>query len=240
MIGACRWVNGTSSSVRVCAALVVMAAIATGCNRPIQVQPHVIEDAQLGARVKTALVNDAQLGVRVIEVRVTRGVVTLSGVVGSAAESARAVEIARTVLDVAEVRSLLAIRDPIELGAADALNGIEPAARTDVAKLSASRRLFAIAGSFNARHPLECKLDSGWTVGPRVLFSEPTLARESRSDSVGSTPIFSRDRHPTHTGGSRPDRGRQLFGDGRGAGDQPTAGGRSGIQQRRARRNARS
>ena len=166
----CVWMNRTSASIGVCAALVVVAAIATGCHRPIQVEPQVIDDAQLGARVKTALVNDAQLGARIIEVRVTRGVVTLSGFVGSIAESTRAVEIARTVLGVAEVRSLLVIRDPIELGAAaDALDVVEAAPPTGVAERNASRRrLFAIGASFNAPHPSDSTLDSGPTVGPLV------------------------------------------------------------------------
>ena len=61
MMRACVWMSRTAASVGVCAALVVAAAIATGCHRPIQVQPQVIDDAQLVARVKTALVNDAEL-----------------------------------------------------------------------------------------------------------------------------------------------------------------------------------
>ena len=176
---ACVWMSRTSASVGVCAALVVVAAIATGCQRPIQVQPHVIDDAQLGVRVKTALVNDAQLGARIIEVRVTRGVVTLSGFVGSTAESARAVEIARTVLGVAEVRSLLFIRDPIALGAAaDALDVVEPATRTGVAELNASRRrLLAIGASFNARHPSDSTLDSAFRDGVAVEIDNSLAVR---------------------------------------------------------------
>ena len=167
---ACVWMNYTSASGAVCVALVVVAAIATGCNRPIQVQPQVIDDAQLGARVKTALVNDAQLGARIIEVRVTRGVVTLSGVVGSADEAARAVDVAGAVPGVADVRSQLIVGDPIDLGAAaNPADVIEPTTRTGVTELSASRRrLFAIGASFNTRHPSESHLQSGPSVGPLV------------------------------------------------------------------------
>ena len=153
---------------RLYAALAVVAAVTTGCQRPIQIQPEAIEDAQLGVRVKTALVNDAQLGPRVIEVRVTRGVVTLSGLLGSASEADRAVALARGVPGVSEVRSQLVVRQPSERRP-PAEDDAEPVrtARAPDEELSASRRrLLAIGASLNTRQPTDDRLASDVTVGP--------------------------------------------------------------------------
>src|SRR5690606_28767018 len=70
-----------------------------------------------GVRVKTALVNDAALGTRLVEVRVDRGVVTLSGLVGSTAEAERAIELARAIPGVVDVRSQLVVAQGSELRA---------------------------------------------------------------------------------------------------------------------------
>ncbi|MGQ0734040.1 MAG: BON domain-containing protein, partial [Acidobacteriota bacterium] len=70
-----------------CLRLVVLAAACgaiVGCGRAID--PQLITDAQTAVRVKTAIVNDADLGQRAIEVRVSRGVARLTGVVWTAAE----------------------------------------------------------------------------------------------------------------------------------------------------------
>ena len=69
----------------------------------------VIDDAQLAVRVKTALVNDRVVGAYTVEVRVARGVATLSGRVPTQADVTRVVEIARGVAGVTSVRPNLQI-----------------------------------------------------------------------------------------------------------------------------------
>lgn len=68
-----------------------------------------IDDAAITARVKTALLNDAQVGGLRIDVDTTKGVVSLSGIVRSAEEERKAVELARRVNGVADVRSTLQV-----------------------------------------------------------------------------------------------------------------------------------
>ncbi|HUE87926.1 MAG TPA: BON domain-containing protein [Vicinamibacterales bacterium] len=150
--------------------LVVLAAATAGCDRPIEIQPQAVEDAQVGVRVKTALVNDAQLGPRVIEVRVTRGLVILSGAVASDEEAARAIEIARAVPGVTDVRSQLVVRQLSELRApADGGDELDRPVRPDDEIVSASRRrLLAIGGSVNAREPSDTRLASTLSVGPLI------------------------------------------------------------------------
>ncbi|MBA3271842.1 MAG: BON domain-containing protein [Acidobacteria bacterium] len=161
-----RWLNPTKASGGACIVLAVIAATTVGCDRPIQIQPGVIEDAQLGVRIKTALVNDAQLGPRPIEVRVTRSVVTLSGLVTSTAEVARAIDLVRALPGVAEVRSELVVRAPSETVAGNAATRDPPAPTGAEREVSASRRRrFAIGASVNARRPAN-GLVSGTTVGP--------------------------------------------------------------------------
>lgn len=154
---------------RLSAVLLVFAATSAGCQRPIQIEPQAIDDAQLGARIKTVLVNDAELGPRIIEVRVTRGVVTLSGLVGSASEAERAVELARTVPGVNDVRSRLVVQD-LSASPAAPDDGAS-AGRPRPARQEASatrRRLLAIGASLNTREPTSDRLASDLTVGPLV------------------------------------------------------------------------
>ena len=155
---------------RLCAVLIVLAVSVAGCERPIQVEPHAIDDAQLGARIKTVLVNDAQLGPRIIEVRVTRGTVTLSGLVGSAAEADRAVELARGVPGVSDVRSRLVVENlsaspvtPEHETISDA-----PSRFAEQEPSATRRRLLAVGASLNSREPTSDRLASNLTVGPLV------------------------------------------------------------------------
>ncbi|MBI2835451.1 MAG: BON domain-containing protein [Acidobacteria bacterium] len=68
-----------------------------------------IDDATITARVKTALLNDPQVGGMRIDVDTFKGVVTLSGRAKSKAEEERAIQIARGVDGVKDVRSTLQI-----------------------------------------------------------------------------------------------------------------------------------
>lgn len=64
-------------------------------------------DATITAKVKTALGNDELVKARNINVDTMRGVVTLNGSVGSAAEKERAITLARRVEGVSDVRDNL-------------------------------------------------------------------------------------------------------------------------------------
>ena len=68
-----------------------------------------MDDATITARVKTVLLNDAQVGATKIDVSTTAGVVTMSGTVRSKAEETRAIELARQVTGVRDVKSALTI-----------------------------------------------------------------------------------------------------------------------------------
>lgn len=94
------------------AALAVLTTVMTGCARTVPVHPVALDDARLGARVKTALVNDTLVGARLVEVRVARGVVTLTGHVESDPERDRVLDLARGVPGVVDVRPLLVVRPP--------------------------------------------------------------------------------------------------------------------------------
>jgi osmotically-inducible protein OsmY len=98
--------------MRLCAVLILMMATTLGCaERSVRAQPQAVEDAEVGVRVKNALVNDPQVGPRAIEVRVSRGLVILTGQVNSADEATRAIDLARNVAGVTDVRSQLVVRD---------------------------------------------------------------------------------------------------------------------------------
>jgi hyperosmotically inducible protein len=68
-----------------------------------------IDDATITARVKTSLLNDPQINATRIDVTTANGVVTISGSVKSKDEEARAIQIARAVNGVKDVRSGLGI-----------------------------------------------------------------------------------------------------------------------------------
>jgi hyperosmotically inducible protein len=101
-------VNGLRRGGAARAALFAVCLTA-GCSAAID--PAVIEDAQTAARVRTALVNDPDLGGRSIEVRVTRGIASLTGRVRTPGEAERAVALARSVTGVLEVEANLQVGD---------------------------------------------------------------------------------------------------------------------------------
>ena len=69
-----------------------------------------IDDATITARVKTALLNDPQVGAMKIDVETTHGVVTLSGIVKSQADAARAMQLATQAAGATDVKSALQIQ----------------------------------------------------------------------------------------------------------------------------------
>jgi hyperosmotically inducible periplasmic protein len=69
----------------------------------------VTDDATITTRVKTVLLNDAQVAATKIDVSTAGGIVTLSGTVNSKADETRAIELARQVTGVREVKSTLVV-----------------------------------------------------------------------------------------------------------------------------------
>jgi osmotically-inducible protein OsmY len=85
--------------------LIVPLAVAA-CGKSVG---ETIDDASITAKVKTALLNDPQIAGLKIDVDTTLGVVTMSGVVKSTAEEQRAVQLARNVDGVKDVKSTLQV-----------------------------------------------------------------------------------------------------------------------------------
>ncbi len=88
------------------AVVLVVASIAACGAKTINVSN---DDATITARVKTALLNDPQISATKIDVNTTNGVVTMSGSVKSKDEEVRAVDLARKVAGVRDVRSQLQV-----------------------------------------------------------------------------------------------------------------------------------
>jgi hyperosmotically inducible protein len=146
-----------------------MALGAAACAA--RLNPAATEDAQLAMRVKTAIVNDAVVGVRPIEVRSEGGIVRLTGSVASQDEARQAVEIARSVAGVREVRSELAVATPRQLEAEgegrrtpDDSQLVRPGAFED------ERRLLALGVSIGWSEPRRDTLEPSFRLGPLVRF----------------------------------------------------------------------
>jgi hyperosmotically inducible periplasmic protein len=90
-------------------ALTVFALTFAACSKAID---ETIDDGTITAAVKTALLNDPQLGATKIDVDTASGVVTLSGVVKSAAEAEHAMALARRAPGVKDVKSTLQVTPP--------------------------------------------------------------------------------------------------------------------------------
>jgi osmotically-inducible protein OsmY len=90
-------------------ALVITAPLVAGCGKTVG---ETIDDTTTTTRVKTALLNDEAVGGLRIDVDTFKGVVTLSGRVKSQAEKERAINLARRVSGVTEVKDALQIIPP--------------------------------------------------------------------------------------------------------------------------------
>jgi hyperosmotically inducible periplasmic protein len=84
-------------------------SISTEGFRPAAAPAGPMDDATITARVKTVLLNDAQVTGTGIEVATTGGIVTISGTVKNPTEAARAIELARSVTGVRDVKSALQV-----------------------------------------------------------------------------------------------------------------------------------
>lgn len=150
--------------------LVVLAfGFAGGCSQAIS--PTFLRDAQTAVRVKTALVNDPVLGVRPIEVTVVNGVARLSGSVASEVERQHAVELARSVDGVRDVRTELVVR-VTTAGDEPAAAGTEPdgALYPDVLEADELKEgepgLLAVGISLRHSRPAGGDLESAVQLGP--------------------------------------------------------------------------
>ena len=96
---------------RTTAWLLVVAILAplmlAACGKTVS---DTIDDATISTRVKTALLNDPVVGGLRIDVDTFKGVVTLSGRVRAKEDEAKAIELARKVGGVADVKSSLLIQ----------------------------------------------------------------------------------------------------------------------------------
>jgi hypothetical protein len=159
----------------------LVAAAAIACSRPID--PRLIEDAQLAARVKTAIVNDAEIGTRLIEVRVAGGVVRLSGTVASSAEADRAVTLARSVGGVVKVESEIQIRSRPPGGTSRGDESEITLPDRDLKRAPRIRSWLAVGLSASPRLPADGRLESSWTLSP--------LVRVGAGDGLGPAVGFS-------------------------------------------------
>ena len=96
---------------RFSAVLAVVALLAsvllTACGKTVA---ETIDDAAITTRVKTAFINDPVVGALRIDVDTFKGVVSLSGRVKSKEEEAKAIQLARGIHGVTDVKSNLLIQ----------------------------------------------------------------------------------------------------------------------------------
>lgn len=111
--------KSTSRALPALAAAALATLALSGCgmfqdsrasDQPKRTATVAAGDAAITAKVKTAFAADDVVKARNINVDTMQGVVTLNGVVTSAAEKQRAMDIARRVDGVSSVRDNLAVR----------------------------------------------------------------------------------------------------------------------------------
>jgi hyperosmotically inducible protein len=98
--------RSTSAFILALAFTLTIAVFAAACGKSVG---ETVDDAGITAQVKTALLNDPEVGGMRIDVDTSKGLVTLSGVVKSKDEEAKAIAIARRVDGVRDVRSTLQV-----------------------------------------------------------------------------------------------------------------------------------
>lgn len=96
----------TAIVTRRLAMLVVIVMMAIACGKTVG---ETIDDATITTRVKTALINAPDVGALSIDVDTFKGVVTLSGRVKTQDEATRAMNVARGINGVREVKSALQV-----------------------------------------------------------------------------------------------------------------------------------
>ncbi|WP_197673862.1 BON domain-containing protein [Halopseudomonas xinjiangensis] len=86
--------------------------IATGCTVASgqKTAGEFVDDSIVSTRVRAALIEDPQVKFREVQVESFKGVVQLSGFVGSRAEKSRAAQVTRGVEGVREVKNDIRVR----------------------------------------------------------------------------------------------------------------------------------
>jgi hyperosmotically inducible protein len=92
-------------AVMLCVALIAPLMLAA-CGSSVS---NTIDDATITTRVKTSFVNDPVVGAQRIDVETFKGVVTLSGRVKTKQDEQKAIELARKIRGVTDVKSTLQI-----------------------------------------------------------------------------------------------------------------------------------
>ena len=152
----------------VAAALLISSAVA-GCRAAAD-PSAAIADAQTAVRVKTALVNDPTIGVYAIEVRVSSGVVSLSGGVRSQADAVRAIDLARAVPGVTDVRSnLRASGEPP--APADTIDRTAP--QIESSEIESRPGLLTVGVGAGRTSPRAATLEHRLAISPLVKFGSP-------------------------------------------------------------------
>lgn len=90
-------------------ALSLIAPLFSACGAK-SVRRPAIDDLTITASVKTALLNEPTIAAPRIDVDTSHGVVTLSGRVASKQEELKAIQLARSVAGVVDVKSTLQIQ----------------------------------------------------------------------------------------------------------------------------------
>ena len=93
-------------SVFLLAVVLIAPLLLAACGKTVG---ETIDDATITTRVKTAYINDPVVGALRIDVDTFKGVVTLSGQVKSKEEEQKAIQLARGIRGVTEVKSTLQI-----------------------------------------------------------------------------------------------------------------------------------
>ena len=95
------------SAIKHVVSAIAALTLAVGCasTRTQESVGEYIDDSTITAKVKTAIFNEPNLKATEINVETFKGVVQLSGFVGSASDRDRAVEVARSVGGVKAVRN---------------------------------------------------------------------------------------------------------------------------------------
>jgi hyperosmotically inducible protein len=88
-------------------ALILAAPMLAACGKTVG---QTIDDAGITTRVKTAFINDPVVGAARIDVDTFNGVVTLSGRVKSKEEEAKAIQLAKSIQGVVDVKSTLQVQ----------------------------------------------------------------------------------------------------------------------------------
>jgi osmotically-inducible protein OsmY len=95
--------------------VLIMVVVLAACTPPGRTGPgEVIDDSLITSKVKAALVADPVVKATEVQVETFKGVVQLSGFVESPEAARKAVEIARGIKGVKEVKNAMVIRSQVK------------------------------------------------------------------------------------------------------------------------------